>query len=69
MKDSNATGLDMRLQRHRYQLSQKEVADAMGVGQTRISDIERQDRVTIGLEYKFLDAIHKAAQDKAAKQR
>ena len=51
------TGLDLKLRRVGAQLTVKAVAEAMGVHHSRVSRIEREPRVTVDMERRYMKAL------------
>lgn len=57
--DTALTGLDLKIQRVRLQVTGKAVAEAMGISKGRLSRIEKPERVTEQMRRRYLDALEK----------
>lgn len=57
MESDQPTGLDLKIERMRVRVKARQIADAMGVSQSRISLIEREQFPTPEVVQRYRDAI------------
>jgi transcriptional regulator with XRE-family HTH domain len=55
--ETPTTGLDLKVERTRAQVTGKAVAEAMGVSSSRLSRIERDEPVTDRMRKRYLKAL------------